>query len=637
VSRWDPGEVVADRFVIEGRLASGGMAEIYVARMKLARGVERTVAIKRIHPHLIDDPEFVTMFLDEARVSSQLTHGGVVPVMDAVEHHGDLLMILEYVPGWDLRAIIRRMQSQARHMPLPVALSVGRELAAILSYVHGARDKNGRPLTIVHRDVTPSNVLVATDGSVRLLDFGVAKAAARSTRTATATLKGKVLYAAPEQVLAQEVTLRTDLYALGLILFELATGRRALDAPDQLAAIEVARAAQHIAPSALRKVPEDFDSLVLGLLSKDPEGRPPSAHHVIVALDALSDGEIGVNRASVRAFVMGLMGKAARPLATQGPKLDGAFAKVLGLDAGGGTQKAGAATEISGPPEMTAAVDAGRAAPAGLDDSAAMPPNQKGKGRIMTALAVVLAVALGAGGVAIFSGGDSQPIDAAGAANVASGPRANAGFLRLGSSPVGAAVEVDGEAWDQATPTVVEVSAGEAHHLLFRLPDHHDVEADVEAVAGETTDVDVVLERVTGRLVVRSSPEGAEVTVAGEVRGVTPLELEDLPRDRVEVAVALEGHGRHREWAPLDEVASHEIDAELTARRSFGTLDVSSTPWARVKVAGRVVAESTPATGIRLPVGRHSVLLENPRLGIRARRSVEIQAGRPTRLVVDLR
>ncbi len=147
----------------------------------------------------------------------------------------------------------------------------------------------------------------------------------------------------------------------------------------------------------------------------------------------------------------------------------------------------------------------------------------------------------------------------------------------------------------------------------------------------------MVLEQELGRLIVRSTPEGAEVTVGGEVAGVTPLTLANLPRERVEVAVSLDGRGRHREWAPLDEVASYEIDATLTARRAFGVLNVSSTPWARVKVDGRVVAESTPATNIRLPVGRHAVLLENPRLHLRARRSVNIREDAPTRLVVELR
>ncbi len=449
MSRWDPGEVVADRFVIEGRLASGGMAEIYVARMKLARGVERTVAIKRIHPHLVDDPEFVTMFLDEARVSSQLTHGGVVPVIDAVEHRGDLLMILEYVPGWDLRAILRHTNAIGERMPLPVALSIGRELAAILGYVHGARDKHGRPLSIIHRDISPSNVLVATDGLVRLLDFGVAKAAERATRTATATLKGKLNYAAPEQVLAQEVSPRTDLYALGLVLFELVTGRRALEAPDQLAAIEVARAPKHVAPSTLRAVPPELDALVLSLLSIDPESRPPSAHHVIVALDALADGEIGVNRGSVSAFVMGTMGKGARPLTTTGPKLDGAFAKLLGIDAGPGTAKGDAATRVSGPPEMTAPRVPVADAERGEDSS---PVELPGRGRLSTIAAVLVAVGAGVGGVAFVSSLDDDEAARASPtesdAAMATAPDSRTGFLRLSSTPAGAAVELDSEPWD---------------------------------------------------------------------------------------------------------------------------------------------------------------------------------------------
>jgi hypothetical protein len=341
------------------------------------------------------------------------------------------------------------------------------------------------------------------------------------------------------------------------------------------------------------------------------------------------------------------MGKGARPLTTQRPKIDGAFARVLGLDMGEGTKKSGDATEVAGPPEMTVgantepgpriqpATEAAPSEPPGAIDAAeVVSPLRR---RVTTALAVVIAIGVGAGGVALYSavGPDGPPFEPPIAASAEG--EVETGFLRLGSTPAGATVEIDGRPWDQPTPTVVEVTAGGAHHLAFRLPDHLPVEADVEAVAGETTDVDVVLDQVRGRLSVRSTPLGAEVTVDGEARGVTPLVLEDLPRARVEVAISAEGYGRYREWAPLDQMASHDIDATLEERRSFGTLDVSTTPWARVVVDGRVVAESTPVTGIRLPVGRHSVVLENPRLGLRARRSVDIRAGSAARLVVELR
>src|SRR5687767_8006504 len=245
MSRWEPGLLLGGRFVVRGRLAAGGMAEIYVAEMALARGVRRKVALKRIHPHLAEDPDFVSMFLDEARVASQLAHRGVVALLDAVECGGDLVIVMEYVPGWDLSAILREARQKKKDVPLGVAVAIAQSVAETLAYVHTAADANGTALGIVHRDVTPANLLVGEDGSVRLLDFGVAKAAERATKTATATLKGKFAYMSPEQASSKPVDARTDLYALGLVLYEMLVGDRALRADGDIAALNLARAPQH--------------------------------------------------------------------------------------------------------------------------------------------------------------------------------------------------------------------------------------------------------------------------------------------------------------------------------------------------------------------------------------------------------
>lgn len=150
VVRFEPGELVAGRYAVEGKLASGGMASVYVARMRLTRGIERRVALKRVHPHLTEDAEFVAMFLDEARLASQLRHPGVVPVHDALELEDELILVLDYVPGWDLDAVLRA----SGPVPAPIAAAIARRCLETLAYVHGALDDDGRPLEVVHRDVS---------------------------------------------------------------------------------------------------------------------------------------------------------------------------------------------------------------------------------------------------------------------------------------------------------------------------------------------------------------------------------------------------------------------------------------------------------------------------------------------------
>jgi serine/threonine protein kinase len=634
VSRFERGATIAGRFVIEGRLASGGMAEVWVAEMSLARGVARRVAIKRIHPHLVDDPDFVTMFLDEARVSSQLSHAGLVPVLDAVEHDSDVMLVLELVPGWDLRAILRQMTLVAAKMPVPVVLQIARDLADTLTYVHGAKDRDGKPLEIVHRDVSPANVLIADDGSVRLLDFGVAKAAARATRTATATLKGKVAYAAPEQILGKAVTQATDLYAFGLVVFELATGHKALDAPDQLATIERARAPAHVAPSTLRpELPPELDALVLPLLAVAPEDRPASVAEVRDALEAIARSIPGVDRSAVRDFVTSLMPSTSRPIESASSGIEAALANVLGMrGAGAGTARVAPATPP--PPKLAgttvAPLDSVSAAPSEPRSDAAVPSRQWRSPLVATG---ALLLAAGVAAAIVLAAGDEQDAASAEPVATAEAPR---GFLQLTSDPPGASVEIDSVPWAQPTPTVAPSPPGRERRVVFRLRGHAPVERRATAGTGAPAEVHAELVPSPGRLVVRSEPAGASVRVDGELRGVTPLTIDDAPRAALAVEVSKEGWTTHRETAPLDRDEEHVIEAVLSRRAAAGLLDVSSRPWARVRVGGRVVAESTPATGIRLPVGSHVVTLENPRTGATARRRVQIREGRTTQLVVEL-
>jgi len=215
------------RYRIEKRLGTGGMAEVFLAWQLGLGGFERKVALKRPLPHLADDPDCVAMLLDEARISSSLTHPNIVQIYEVDRHEGLYYIAMEYIDGPSLRALMRSSKSTGRRMPQPVILAIISNVLSALAYAHSQKDAQGRHVCIVHRDVTPGNVLLTAGGAVKLADFGIARAATRLQATRTGHVKGTLPYMAPEQAKGHALDNRTDLYAVGVLLFELIFGKRA--------------------------------------------------------------------------------------------------------------------------------------------------------------------------------------------------------------------------------------------------------------------------------------------------------------------------------------------------------------------------------------------------------------------------
>ncbi|MFZ5469618.1 MAG: serine/threonine protein kinase [Myxococcota bacterium] len=266
------------RYQLLRKIASGGMGQIYLARAAGERGFEKLLVIKRILPHLVEDEEFFHMFFDEARVSARLNHPNVVQIFDLGEVNGSYYLAMEYVPGDDLR----RVQKQARHTKRPIPLGaicrIVADAAAGLDYAHKAKDAQGQPLNIVHRDVSPQNVLVGFDGGVKLIDFGVAKAMGRSQKTATGVLKGKYAYMSPEQADGLAIDHRSDIFALGVVFWESLTHKRLFKDENDVATMRRVRECQVPLPSEVNpELPKELDPLVLGALHKDAAQRYPDA------------------------------------------------------------------------------------------------------------------------------------------------------------------------------------------------------------------------------------------------------------------------------------------------------------------------------------------------------------------------
>ncbi|MFO0667276.1 MAG: serine/threonine-protein kinase [Polyangiaceae bacterium] len=217
---------IVGRYALYGVIASGGMATVHFGRLLGPAGFSRTVAIKRLHAQYAADPEFVSMFLDEARLAARIRHPNVVPTLDVVATDGELFLVMEYVPGESLSKLWKIAREKGRGLPPRIVSSIITGVLHGLHAAHEAKDERGMPLGIVHRDVSPQNVHVGTDGIPKVLDFGVAKAAGRIQTTRDGQIKGKLAYMAPEQLRGAGVTRSCDIYAAGVMLWELLTGER---------------------------------------------------------------------------------------------------------------------------------------------------------------------------------------------------------------------------------------------------------------------------------------------------------------------------------------------------------------------------------------------------------------------------
>jgi TonB family protein len=276
------------QYVLLEKIATGGMAEVWKARMRGVEGFQKIVAIKKILPHLSDNQEFIGMFVDEAKLAAQLNHNNIIHIYDLGKIQSSYYIAMEFVDGHDLKTILKRAQDRDQPLSIELALFIASKIASALDYAHRKRDFENRDLGLVHRDVSPQNVLISHEGDIKLCDFGIAKAASKASHTQAGALKGKLQYMSPEQAWGRNIDRRSDIFALAIVLFEMLTGRKLFTGENEMSVLEQVREAKVIAPSQVNdEVTPEIDSIVLKALQKDPANRYQTAAEMARDLDAV--------------------------------------------------------------------------------------------------------------------------------------------------------------------------------------------------------------------------------------------------------------------------------------------------------------------------------------------------------------
>jgi serine/threonine protein kinase len=268
------------------RIAAGGMAEVFRAKRTGVEGFEKVLAVKRILPHLSDNKEFVEMFVDEAKMVAGLTHPNIVQIFDLGKIDATYFIAMEYVHGKDLRTILKRAKERGLRIPLDLSVLVVSKVCSALEYAHRKRDEQGEALKIVHRDISPQNILISFEGEVKLTDFGIAKATSKASSTDRGALRGKLLYMSPEQASGHPMDRRSDVFSLGVVFYEMITDTKPFLGSSEKGILEMVRDCRVERPRSLNpKIPESLEKVVTKALEKDPERRYQDASEMYRGLE----------------------------------------------------------------------------------------------------------------------------------------------------------------------------------------------------------------------------------------------------------------------------------------------------------------------------------------------------------------
>ncbi|MEW5855178.1 MAG: serine/threonine-protein kinase [Myxococcota bacterium] len=599
------------RYLLLDRVASGGMAEVWRAKIFGADDFQRIIAIKKILPHVCEDQEFIQMFKDEAKITVQLQHANIGQVYELGKIDDTFFIAMEYISGKDAKTIWSFQRQRGEPLPVPLACFLIQKMCEGLDYAHRKRDNFGVDLKIVHRDVSPQNVLISWEGEVKVIDFGIAKAAGKASKTQAGILKGKFGYMAPEQVRGMPIDQRADVFALGVCLYEMVTGERAFVADSDFSLLEMVRNVEIKPPTlANNKVPPEVERIIYKALAKDPDdryqwgsdlgedlqrfmlmnGRAPSRNDLAEYLRQNFTVDYDKERLRMESYRDIEMPEQPKPRAADDPFANvnvGAPAAPAELDSSSSAVMAALAEDgASAPPPMPtpppqaaptapriptapAASNTGiRAAPGGRESirpaapmapaaiPVAMPPppaepaEKGGLGKIaLIALAVVLGIVGIAAGVGLFLRGS--------------------GTITISTSPPGAEVFLDGKLAGNTSQGDLVLQGVPVGPRIIKVTKqgYVPVTQSVNVARNQVAEAAIALPVPTALWSVKSKPGGAAIWLDGADTGkVTPADLE-LPVGNHTVELRLPNHRNTEKKISVEADKKQDLDVPLNATR----------------------------------------------------------------------
>ena len=556
-------------------IASGGMAEVYLARQAGAAGFEKLVCLKRILPHLARDKQFVEMFLNEARLAARLDHPNIVSIFDLGEANGNYFIAMEFIDGPSLRAAAKRALERGERLPIPEIVKIVSMAAAGLHYAHELTDASGKPLGLVHRDISPDNVLVHRNGAAKVVDFGIAKAASSSSSTRTGTLKGKIAYMPPEQLRGDPLDRRTDVFALGVVLYEMLAGRRPWAGDSEVSLIGRIMTEDPPPLSTLRPdAPAGLVAVLDRALAKDRAARYASCHDLQADLEALL---VSLGQTITQARISDFAKSYADPIAAPDEKTGAAMQALEAEMNGTGEVRPVPARRVPGQPREPRTV-------------VLPPPPARDRRGVAYGVAAFLSVAAigGAGGYVLL--------------------------MRRGEPPPDV-IPIERVAVVETAPGPATPEKKEEPPQVQEKPTPAETEPPPAAVAADPG---------PAKTAPTTQPPPAPALPAPAVPAPpAPAAPAAEPQAAVpppQAAVATAPKARPRK--PPQPVPAAEAPV-VTAK---GELVLLIRPWAKVEVDGRDVGVTPLNEPLLLAAGEHTVRLVNPDLGKDITRTVRITA-----------
>ena len=591
------------RYYLVDKIAVGGMAEVFKARRFSDGGFQMLLVIKRILQQFSENDEFVQMFVDEAKISVQLQHPNIVQIYDFGKLRDNYFIAMECVEGKDLKGILRGLARRRKLMPQEYAVYIAHEICKGLFYAHTKTDMDGKPLAIVHRDISPSNILISYGGDIKIADFGIAKAQTSAYTTKDGVLKGKFEYMSPEQASGQAVTALSDQFSVGILLHEMLTGRRLFKTDSDIKTLEKIKAVDIQPPSARNpRVPPQLDAIVMRALSRDPKDRFRDCKELQTALaEHLYPATPSMTADSLGAFMKELF---REDIQDERSRLQT------------GTRIATNLHEQSLVPDMATEewtagfTDTLKKSQGELPDIPTTPGTRPPSRAPLIAGALVLLLLLGGGGAyllgpALFGPGEPDPTPDPPPEEIAA-PTEAPGILQVQLRPEGTSgvFFLDGAPVDEgvlATTLEREVPPGASVTLRVEAEGFKPHEEKLTLAAGERLRLPVTLQALPA------------ATPTPPPREVTP----PPPRE-----VVVSTPPPPRETTPPPEAPPADP----------GKVVVNVKGWANVYINGQKRGE-TPLT-VKLPPGSYSIRVENPETGYSASTSVEVSSGKTSRVTL---